>query len=577
MDDKQNFYTCNPTEPGMILITSGAYVTSELTAELGKLPPTFLPVGNRRLFELQIRELSRFGEPAYLSLPEDFPLSPFDQRALDEAGVHILRVPTGLTLAESILLCLNLAGRQAEPLRILHGDTLIYDVPDTLDSVSIGATGSYYPWAEYRIEHSGCTEFFEGLPNGGFTRDVLSGYFAFSDQPLFIGALARSRDNFIAALNAYAAKTPLTPLRTGAWHDFGHAHNYYTSKHHITTQRAFNTLKITERTVVKSGYNTKKIRAEAAWFAHLPAALKLYAPRMVSVPHGETDASYEIERLYMSTLSELYVFGKLPVFVWERIFRACAQFLDACATLSRPAGPIAHSIYLDKTRVRLEDFARQSGTDIQKPWSVNGMLVPGLLEMAESTAELIPKAERLAHIHGDLCFSNILYDFRTDMIQVIDPRGIDSTGAVTSMGDLRYDVSKLRHSVIGLYDFIKADRFRLRRPDAATLELDFALSGDERRIMDAFGAMHFGGADVYSPEIQAIMIHLFLSMLPLHADRPEHQMAFVANAALHFRHLKDGGRVSTLQPTADRHDRHPHGRPKQSLRPGRVQPAQVHA
>ena len=32
------------------------------------------------------------------------------------------------------------------------------------------------------------------------------------------------------------------------------------------------------------------------------------------------------------------------------------------------------------------------------------------------------------------------------------------------------------------------------------------------------------------PEVVALTIHLFLSMLPLHADRPDRQKAFVANA-----------------------------------------------
>ena len=41
----------------MILIASAAYVNSEFQIEFGKLPPAFLPVGNRRLFERQIELL----------------------------------------------------------------------------------------------------------------------------------------------------------------------------------------------------------------------------------------------------------------------------------------------------------------------------------------------------------------------------------------------------------------------------------------------------------------------------------------------------------------------------------------
>jgi hypothetical protein len=34
----------------------------------------------------------------------------------------------------------------------------------------------------------------------------------------------------------------------------------------------------------------------------------------------------------------------------------------------------------------------------------------------------------------------------------------------------------------------------------------------------------------WDTEIIAIVVHLFLSMLPLHSDRPDRQRAFLANA-----------------------------------------------
>jgi hypothetical protein len=43
----------------MILITSAAYVNSEFQIEFGKIPPSFLPVGNKRLFEHQINLIRR--------------------------------------------------------------------------------------------------------------------------------------------------------------------------------------------------------------------------------------------------------------------------------------------------------------------------------------------------------------------------------------------------------------------------------------------------------------------------------------------------------------------------------------
>ena len=44
-------------------------------------------------------------------------------------------------------------------------------------------------------------------------------------------------------------------------------------------------------------------------------------------------------------------------------------------------------------------------------------------------------------------------------IKIIDPRGHDHNGKNTIYGDLRYDLSKLTHSLIGPYDFIIAGRY----------------------------------------------------------------------------------------------------------------------
>ena len=62
-------------------------------------------------------------------------------------------------------------------------------------------------------------------------------------------------------------------------------------------------------------------------------------------------------------------------------------------------------------------------------------------------------------MHGDFCFSNILFDLNNLIIKLIDPRG--SFGVPSIFGDPRYDVAKLRHSAVGLYDFIVSGFFLL--------------------------------------------------------------------------------------------------------------------
>ena len=61
----------------MILISSAAYVEREFQLEFGALPPALLPVGNKRLFEFQIKALKESfnNEKIVLSLPKSYVLN----------------------------------------------------------------------------------------------------------------------------------------------------------------------------------------------------------------------------------------------------------------------------------------------------------------------------------------------------------------------------------------------------------------------------------------------------------------------------------------------------------------------
>ena len=65
-------------------------------------------------------------------------------------------------------------------------------------------------------------------------------------------------------------------------------------------------------------------------------------------------------------------------------------------------------------------------------------------------------------IHGDLCFSNILYDVPNNQYRIIDPRG---KWGDSVFGDIKYDLAKLRHSIVGGYDSINNGLFSINQKD----------------------------------------------------------------------------------------------------------------
>ena len=132
-------------------------------------------------------------------------------------------------------------------------------------------------------------------------------------------------------------------------------------------------------------------------------------------------------------------------------------------------------------------------------------------------------------MHGDLCFPNMFYNFRQGLIKVIDPRGGVVDGEPLVGGDLRYDLAKLNHSLQG-YDLILAGRYAMSGRGSYDVGIDVAPPARRWSLSQIAGEFELAGQTVADPAITAMTIHMFLSMLPLHADRPDRQDAFLANA-----------------------------------------------
>lgn len=514
----------------MYLITSAAYVSQEIKNEIGNLPPSFLPIKNQRLYVHQLNSLPE-NEDVFLTIPQDYNLDEFDNYSLINRSINIIRVPNNLSLGLSISYAVNMIGRYEEPIKILHGDTLIMDLPVSTksDFFVVANPDDNYDWT------------FLGEENE--SELVYAGYFSFNDVKKFLKCLVRCEYNFINAINLYKTENNTETYKVNEWYDFGHINTFYRSKASMPTVRHFNSMKIDSKIVSKSSVNNKKILAESRWFEQVPLQIKYYLPQLVSVQNDENNAYYELEYLYFISLNELFVFGKQPLFVWNKIFKYCYNFLLKAQEF-KPKDVLKYlnnDIYLNKTNIRIDEFL-SINPEYNTTLSYNGNSFGTLKEIAFESAKYIdfPDAECISVVHGDFCFSNILFDFRRQDIKVIDPRGINSDGEFDIYGDLRYDYSKFGHSIIGLYDLIIAERYYLEEKNFDFL-ISFPNITEIKQIQNLFLDVFFEKNTIIKNRkfLLAAMIHLFISMLPLHKDSKKRQKAFIANSLRLFVELKE--------------------------------------
>ena len=373
----------------MILITSASYLASEFQAEFGKIVPSFLAFGGKRLYEYQAQLFSDFArqnsdkQKIVLSLPQSFAISDFEKEKIKSLGISLLFVPDNLSLGESINYCLNMNLPLNEPLQILHGDTYFMDfapfVSDESDTLGISKSLYNYEWANLdTINYSDFNGDFQSdfcedsrdfskdsrefsncnSPiNAQYAKDfVLNGYFRISRPYHFIKALLRANYDFILALKIYSNDFCFRLLKNDSWLDFGLISSYFHSKSAIFMQRHFNKISIDlDGTFIhKTSNNPHKIQAEIAWFEALPKELCLFAPKVLA-----SGKSYQCEYLYLNTLAEIFVFGRLGGYAFKIIFDKTFEFLSKLHSIKSP-NSAPNFCYRQKSVERLVAFAKQS-------------------------------------------------------------------------------------------------------------------------------------------------------------------------------------------------------------------------
>jgi hypothetical protein len=507
----------------MQIITSAAYLSGDLKSEFGLIPPSFLPLQNKRLFVHQFLFVQQSSDAVYLTVPQSFIIDDCDADLIKAANVQIIKVPDNLSLSSSILFAINFINKPNEQVLILHGDTLFDHYPIQKNTYYVAYAKDNYNWGNV------------GLDDNNDSSEVYAGLFYFNNQQVLIDCLNKHANNFITAIEGYAASQKINLQFVDKWMDFGHPNTYFRSKASMTTERVFNNLSIDEFTVNKFSDDALKMQAETNWFITIPPRLKKYTPNFIAT-HNGNKIGYQLDYLYLNTLAELFVFGQNDPFVWNNIFRSCETFLNDCLPLANEnmvanTNKAFTALLLHKTNERLALFAKQIKIDVNKPWVFNAQFMPSLMDIAAETAISITNESIHGYVHGDFCFSNILFDFRKQMIKVIDPRGLDFEKNITTLGDIRYDIAKLSHSVLGMYDYIIAGKFTLTI-DNNNSNIVFNLFSNKSvdAIQASFLKKSFVGVAISSKQNFALMIHLFLSMLPLHADNEKRQFAFMANA-----------------------------------------------
>lgn len=490
----------------VLLILSSALCNPELQFMFGKLPASRIPVGGKSLIQHQLKMAADF-DRIFITHPEDFPARPNDHRVtmLSETRSTDPR-PLMEVLHRAVISIwwkhgIREVGGPIE-LHVLWGDTLVSKWAE-VPSIGFAETRpGDFNWMNISV-----VDKHEGVFIGYFMADIRHAMLTLmhlsSTHLLQLPQLlADLRVNYSLKMQKYT---------DGAdWFDFGHAATYFVSKQNFLSSRHFNHLEIKDNVVRKRGLSNK-IRAEYEWYRSIPSAMRKHTPALLS----ETfEGHYDIEYLPLPTLAELYVCGN-QASGWYNIIDKCLDFVEA--NLARQRHTIEHAADAFMELIGTKTYRRinQLRVDLS-PLQLHALPVDELALMASECVDMVPRrTDTVSIVHGDLCFSNIAYDHRSNSLKVFDPRGLDGFDELSIYGDARYELAKLLHSLFG-YDSIIAGDYRISALNPPPLN---------REALTYFSTEMRARFRIDLSEVLAVTALLFFSMLPLHSDSFERQLA----------------------------------------------------
>lgn len=344
-----------------------------------------------------------------------------------------------------------------------------------------------------------------------------------------------------SALERYNKERPIEVRQADEWFDLGNIDNYVAARRALIQSRCANHLSINEFGVLrKKSDNFEDLQHEIDWYLNIPRSVYPLVPRIFGYSKSVKNTYIDLEFIPLPTLAEVYLYDNIPPKVWQSTI---TKILDMwykvffCHTYikyenRRDVTDHTFSMYWEKTRKRLQDVLQYSDTSVvdliqRERIYFNQKELPSWLTLAPEVEKFLGDISEECHwslIHGDFHFGNILWDFHTGLLKLIDPRGAFGTRGI--YGDACYDLAKFLHSFHGGYAHLSAGMFTLRRQGSDKYELDCYGGVDRSHLFDIF-RQWLDTKHISINLYQLILIEgmLFLSMLPLHTEDPARQKA----------------------------------------------------
>ena len=317
--------------------------------------------------------------------------------------------------------------------------------------------------------------------------------------------------------------------------------------------RNFHQIKYSQKTnsITKFHLNKKEYFNNITYYKSLSGNIRRFFPTLITDNQIEASQSYSLEYIPFPTLSELFLHERLEHHIWERIIQQLKFIYDEIYSYPKKANKFCctdfFSCKLDERKSLLVQLMEDKKYSMLKnvfyePYEVNSIQMDPLEETFKQLSNSLKKFDSETEVffgHGDLCFNNILVDPYSLTIKLIDPKAYSGFGnEKIGFVPKNYDLAKLNHSFIGLYDSIIAKMYYLNKIEKNNFKLVIYQPNKYIFIKETFENIFLGNNQTLKHEINLITSSLFLSMLPLHSEDPKRMLVLAIIGNLIFNSYK---------------------------------------
>jgi thiamine kinase-like enzyme len=521
----------------ILVILAAGTVNSNLNGDLGKILTSHIPIsGQMALVQMIAKSKSSYSE-IYVNM-DQFSTEYIDYLKISEE-INVINGNKHDDLDTCFEKILKNLPPSTTGVDILFGDSWMSDLitlhDEKQDVIYVtGITDSNLYSSILRDLETNSLRILSNENSNNLAKQI-TGSFRISDFNLFFSIFEENKNRnieriFWETLIDYdkAKGNSIQLVLDNSWSDIGHIDNYFQARREYIKEasRYFNHVSIDPNSgLLRKSGPVGKIELEKKWFASIPTTLHKYVPILqVNQKPGE----YEMEYLTSIPLNEMWISENNDGSYWQSFVARLEKMLtDLHAPIYLEKDSLIKSyelkkeIYVDKFNTRVESFLEHKKDLHVSNIKINGKSMPSLDLIRFEILKVSNRISNLNHwsiIHGDLCFSNLIFDRRKDQLFLIDPRG--NFGEDGIFGDPIYDLAKLSHSIFGNYDYFASNLFVIEENNSAfgittSAPLTKLVS---RSLCEELLKSEIRKYDLDLQDLRIIESSLFLSAAELHKD-----------------------------------------------------------